>query len=164
MAAAVPYSSLLGTTDPLVALESTPNRIAALVSGWDEARWASTYAPGKWSASQIVLHLLHDEISWPDRIRYLLTEPRFRIHAYDGGRRVALESPTEPHTALSAFLALRRLNLLLYRRLTPEQRAASISHPEFGRITVEWILRVLAGHDLHHLGHLEAIARSPVRG
>jgi hypothetical protein len=46
----------------------------------------------------------------------------------------------------------------LYRRLTREQRDRPIRHPEFGGISVAWIIRVLAGHDLHHLQHLRTIA------
>ena len=57
-----------------------------------------------------------------------------------------------------AYLALRRLNLLLYRRLPPDLRARPIPHPELGEISIDWILNTLAGHDLHHLRHLEIIA------
>lgn len=71
---------------------------------------------------------------------------------------MALETPTEPETALAAFLALRRLNLLLYAKLPAERRARSIPHPDLGEISIDWILHTLAGHDLHHLEHLQMIA------
>jgi len=164
MAAALPYADLVGAQDPLDLLASTPGRIAELVRGWDARRWSGTYAPGKWTAAQLVLHLAQDEIGLCNRIRLALTVEDYVVQPYDGARWVALESPTEPETALAAYLALRRLNLVLYERLTPDQRARPIPHPEMGEISIEWILRTLAGHDLHHLRHLqvaERLARDP---
>ncbi len=155
---AVPYSSLVGASDPLALLASTPQRIADLVRGWSRAQWSRSYFPGKWSASQVVLHLAHDELAWSTRARLALTVSGYVPQTFDGAGWVALESPTEPEASLEAFLALRRLNLLLYRRLSPEQLTRTFKHPECGPISVAWILAVLAGHDLHHFTHLRAIA------
>jgi hypothetical protein len=33
-------------------------------------------------------------------------------------------------------------------------------HPQFGEITVDWLIHLLAGHLLHHLGQLQAIKPS----
>ncbi len=38
--------------------------------------------------------------------------------------------------------------------------ADPISHPILGQISVDWILSTLAGHDLHHLAHLEIIGKA----
>ena len=161
MVAAVPYAELVGTQDPVALLASTPQVIAALVKDWDAARWAASYAPGKWSGAQLVLHLAHDEIGWCNRVRLALSVDGYAVQPYDGARWVDLETPTESQTALSAYLALRRLNLILYRRIAPEDRMRPFPHPEQGLISIDWILRLLAGHDLHHLRHLQAIAALP---
>lgn len=154
----IPYADLVGAADPIELLGSTPRRIAGLVSGWSSARWSLSYAEKKWTAAQIVLHLAQDEIAFGCRARLALTEPGYVPHTFDGGDWVALESPPEPVVALAAFLALRALNIRLYRKLTGEQLIRPIPHPDLGTIYVGWIIRVLAGHDLHHLGHLETIA------
>ncbi len=158
MRASLPYGDLVGSEDPLSLLAATPNRIAALVRGWDASRWARTYAPGKWTAAQLVLHLAHDEVGWCNRVRLALTVDGYVVQAYDGAQWVARESPTDPETALAAYLALRRLNLMLYGRIPQDQRARPFPHPELGEISIDWILRTLAGHDLHHLRQLQAIA------
>lgn len=159
---ATPYADLVGGQDPLALLAATPGRIAALVAGWNARRWSMSYAPGKWTAAQLVLHLAQDEIGFGDRVRLALTVDGYVVQPYDGARWVTLESPADPHAALAAYLSLRRLNLGLYGRLTPEQRERPIPHPERGAISVDWILNTLAGHDLHHLRHLEAIAAQPL--
>ena len=158
MDVAVPYADLLGAADPIAVLAETPTRIEALVRAWDSPRWAASYAPGKWNAAQLVLHLAHDEIGWCNRVRLALSLEGYVVQPYDGAAWVALEAPIPPGVALEAFVALRRLNLTLYRRLTREQRTRPFRHPELGEISIEWIIQVLAGHDLHHLRHFDAIA------
>lgn len=158
MLASLPYADLVGSEDPLSLLASTPIRIAALVKGWDANRWSRPYAPGKWTAAQLILHLAHDEIGWCNRIRLALTVEGYVVQPYDGAEWVAWESPTEPDTALAAYLALRRLNLMLYHRIPTDRRTRPFHHSEYGEISIDWILRTLAGHDLHHFRHLQAIA------
>lgn len=157
--AAVSYEDLVGSNDPLILLATTPEKIAELVKGWDASHWARSYAPGKWTAAQLVLHLAQDEIGLSARVRLALSDDDYVVQPFEGDRWVAAESPSDPETALSAFLALRKLNLILYKRIPSARRNQPIPHPELGAISIDWILRTLAGHDLHHLRHLEIIAK-----
>jgi hypothetical protein len=159
MLAAIPYAELVGAQDPVAVLASTPDRLEALTRAWDRWRWSSTYAEGKWSAAQLVLHLAHDEIGWGSRARLALTIDGYVVQPYDGASWVALESPVAPETALTTFVVLRRLNVMLYRRLSSDQRGHRFGHPLTGEISIDWIIHRLAGHDLHHLEHLHAIAK-----
>jgi hypothetical protein len=157
------YSELLGRTPPLEALAEAPGKIARLVRGWSARRWRGTYAPGKWTAAQIVLHLAHDEVAWSNRIRFLLSSPGFAIQPFDGADWVARESPADGPSALAAFAALRRLDLRLYRAITPREAKRPVPHPEFGTISIAWILGTLAGHDRHHLDQLRSISAAEKR-
>ena len=60
--------------------------------------------------------------------------------------------------ALDVFLALVMMNRTLFEALSPADRATTLSHPEYGELTVDWILHQLAGHQIHHLRQLEQIA------
>ena len=42
--------------------------------------------------------------------------------------------------------------------LSDADRAIALSHPEYGSLTVDWIVHQMAGHQIHHLKQLEAIA------
>lgn len=158
MLASLPYAEFVGSADPLTLLATTPDRIAKLVQGWDTKRWSMTYAPGSWTASQLVLHLAQDEIGWCNRIRLAATVDPYVVQVYDGAEWVILESPTDPEIALNAYLALRRLNLILFKRIPRDRRMQLFPHSELGEISIDWIIQTLAGHDLHHLRHLEKIA------
>ena len=158
MQAPLPYANLVGSQNPLALLASTPDQIAELVQGWDDTRWFQSIAPGKWTASQIILHLAHDEIGWCNRIRLAMVIDDYVIQPYDGAQWVDLESPTQARTALNAYLALRRLNMILFERIPLPVRERSIAHPELGEISIDWMLNTLAGHDLRHLQQLRTIA------
>ena len=70
---------------------------------------------------------------------------------------MAAEADGDARSALDAYLAVRRLNLALCRRLTPAQRRRTFTHPEQGAIDVDWVLTMFAGHERNHLPQLEAI-------
>lgn len=84
MMAPVSYDELVGSNDPLILLATTPEKIAELVKGWDQGRWTRSYAPGKWTAMQLVLHLAQDEIG--ARVRLGLSDNDYVVQPYDGAR------------------------------------------------------------------------------
>jgi hypothetical protein len=59
-------------------------------------------------------------------------------------------------TALNAYVALRQFNLAMWRALTLDQLARPFTHPEYGELTVGWIMAQIAGHDIHHLKQFAA--------
>ncbi len=63
--------------------------------------------------------------------------------------------------ALDTFAALRRWNLALIQKLTPEQMAKGVMHPERGQETLLGLFEISAGHDINHLRQLEAVAAKP---
>jgi hypothetical protein len=153
-----PYADDLGDRDPYQALGETPRRIATIVEGWNDAQLERTYAPGKWTARQILVHLAQIELGLSTRARFALTANDYTAEAFDQDAWMPLDEPTDARTALGAYLALRAFNLAMWKRLSPQQRQRPFAHPEFGELNVDWIAAQLAGHDIHHLKQFEAIA------
>ena len=54
---------------------------------------------------------------------------------------------------------LRAFNLALLKSLKPEMLGRYGMHSERGKETVAHTIRMVAGHDLNHLGQVERIAR-----
>jgi len=50
------------------------------------------------------------------------------------------------------------MNLAFFEGLSEAQRATTLSHPEYGELTVDWIIHQMAGHHINHLLQLERIA------
>lgn len=152
-----PYGADLGERDPLTALAETPLHLTSLVRSWSDADFERTYAPGKWSARKLLVHLAQTEIALPTRARFALTEDGYVAQSFDQDRWMPLDEAADARTALDAYLAVRRLNLRMWQQLTAEQRARRFTHPEFGELSVEWIAAQMAGHDIHHLRQFERI-------
>lgn len=157
MPAANPYADDLGDRNPLTALADTPERIRRLLSTWTPAQFELSYAPGKWSARRILIHLAQTELALPTRARFALSQDNYQAQAFSQDDWLPLDDGADARTALEAYTTLRRLNLAMWRKLTPEQVARRFSHPEYGDLSVGWIMAQMAGHDLHHLKQFEAI-------
>jgi hypothetical protein len=155
-----PYAADLGDREPLDALGDTPARIRDLVQCWTPDRFERSYAPGKWSARRILVHLAQTELALGTRARFALSQPGYTAQAFSQDDWIGLDEHVEASVALQAYTALRRMNLEMWKRLTPDERACAFEHPEYGRLTVWWIAAQLAGHDIHHLKQLAEIGES----
>jgi uncharacterized damage-inducible protein DinB len=156
-----PYGEQLGNRDPLAVLTETPQRIRELVSRLGEEGFERTYAPGKWTAREIIAHLAQVEMMFGTRFRQALTLENYVVQTFDQDHWMAREPVLDGKAATEALCAMRQWNLGFFHSLSAEERARTFSHPERGIQSVDWMLGLLAGHDLNHLGQLEEIASAP---
>ena len=106
----------------------------------------------------VLVHLAQTELALPTRARFALSQEGYAAQAFSQDEWIALDGATpDARTALDAYVALRRLNVALFARLTPEQREREFTHPEYGALNVWWIVAQMAGHDIHHLRQLERV-------
>ena len=83
MSVQTPYTADLAGREPIAALREAAERIGALTGDWTPSQFERTYAPGKWSARQILIHLAQTEIALGCRARMALATPggRSRIRS-----------------------------------------------------------------------------------
>jgi DinB superfamily len=153
-----PYSDDLAGRDPLEALGDTPFRIRALTQSWTPAQFERRLAPGKWSARQILTHLAQTELALGTRARMALSTSPYAAQAFDQDRWMAREANVSGAEALEALVAIGAMNRALFQSLSAADRATPFSHPEYGDLTVDWLIHQMAGHQIHHLKQLEEIA------
>lgn len=149
---------LLGDRPPVASLEASSKRIESLVSALGRGGLARSYAPGKWTANQILAHLADAEIAIGFRLRQALAEDNYTIQPFDQELWAKRYGALDGALAARTFTTLRQWNLALIRSLKPEELARPALHPERGPESVEIIIKMLAGHDLNHLAQLETIA------
>ena len=152
-----PYADDLGSADPLAALAQTPREIERLTKSWTATRWENSYAPGKWTARQILVHLAQAELALSTRARFAASQDGYVAQPFDQDEWLALDDHADAETAVGAYLALRWLNLAMFKGMSSAQRQRAFTHPEYGTLTPEWIAAQLAGHDIHHLKQLKQI-------
>lgn len=63
-------------------------------------------------------------------------------------------------TALDDFATIRRSNLRLLRRATPEDMRRVMRHAERGDEPLAYMIRLYAGHDLKHRGQIARIRQA----
>ena len=158
MIATNPYAVDLGDRDPVAALGETPDRYVDLLRAWTPEQFERSYAPGKWTARQVLIHLAQAELMVQPRVRLALTASDYVVQPFEQDDLVALEPSVDAHTALSTYRTLRQFALPLFESLTPSQLATTCRHPQMGTLDVRWFLVMLAGHELRHLRQLQGMA------
>jgi hypothetical protein len=84
MTVANPYAADLGDRNPLEALGNTPERIARLVESWSADRFERSYAPGKWSARKVIVHLAQTELALGTRALCAIAAALHRAGVFAG--------------------------------------------------------------------------------
>jgi hypothetical protein len=157
MIAPNPYAPDLGDRDPVTSLRETPDRYIELLGSWTPELFERPYAPGKWTARQVLIHLAQAELMIQPRVRLALTAADYVVQPFEQDDLVALEPAVDARTALLTYRALRQFGLPLFDALTPAQLATTCRHPQMGTLDVRWFLVMLAGHELRHLAQLQGI-------
>ena len=153
-----PYAADLGDRDVLTALGETPQQISRIVERWTVTDFDRSYAAGKWSARRLLVHLAQTELALGTRVRFALAQDGYQAQSFNQDDWVPLDDHMDARTALNAYLALRQMNLAMWRNLREDQRNRSFEHPEYGSLDVQWVAAQMAVHDIHHLRQIEKIA------
>lgn len=153
-----PYAQMLGDRDPMEVLAETQQAIPALLQTLSPEGWKRSYAPGKWTAAQVLAHLADSEIAFGFRVRQILSEPALGIQTFDQDHWAQHYASLDGLEAARTFQAVRGWNLSLFRLLNKADGEKTAQHPERGPESVETVIRIIAGHTVHHLAQLQKIA------
>jgi hypothetical protein len=150
---------LVGTQDPMAVLHATPSALRRAIDGLTPAQLARPEKPGKWSINQVLRHLADSDIVWGWRLRLILAQDRPPLTGYDQdlwAERLHY-ADADPDESLEMFRVLRRSNLTLIERASPDDLRRVGVHVERGEESLEHHRRLYAGHDLLHLRQIERI-------
>lgn len=153
---------LLGDREPLAVLRDTPGNAARAMASASPAQLRTPERRGKWSIAQVLRHLADSDVVWGWRMRLILAQDRPQITGYDQdlwAERLDY-ADADPAESLETFAVLRRDNLRLLERATPEDMKRVGVHSERGEESVAHLARLFAGHDLMHLAQIERIKRA----
>jgi hypothetical protein len=158
---------LVGGRDPLEIMAATPDALAEIVRTHPADALRTRPFEGKWTPNEIIGHMADAECVYGFRLRATLCEDRPTLIGMNQELWVAGQrhNEREPAELAEAFVALRRFNLVLWRRMTPADLARVGLHTERGPESLDVMLRLCAGHDLSHSDQINryvaAIASCP---
>ncbi len=156
-----PYAKFIGDRAPLDVISSTASRLAELAAALGDAGVNRSFAPGKWSARQILCHLADCEVVFAFRLRQTLAEPYYVIQPFDQDAWATQYEAFDAQAALAVFTAVRNWNMKLITSIPRAAFAKPNTHPERGPGSFGEIVETMAGHDLNHLAQIETIASQP---
>lgn len=152
-----PYRLFLGDQRAVDVIQVTAERLRELANSIGPAGWDQSFAPGKWTARQVICHLADVEIAFAFRLRQAAAEDHHMIQPFDQDSWATPYTKLDVNAAVAIFAAVRLWNLLFVGALPPEILQKPVSHPERGTMTIETILETMGGHDRNHLEQLELI-------
>jgi hypothetical protein len=145
--------------DPIKVQSTTPKKLARLIKGIPSAKLRKRPAPEKWSVAEILAHLADVEIVVGWRMRSILGAPGTPIQAFNQDAWVTAGhyEKRDPRKSVEQQRAVREANLALLESLSPEQWKHFGQHSERGQESIEYIVRMIAGHDVNHIHQIERI-------
>jgi hypothetical protein len=151
-----PYELHVGGRNPVDVLRESADEYRALMPKFTATQWSLPWQPGKWTAQQIMVHVMQWELIMGTRLRLAVGLKHYTVQPADQDALMGTEDRVvDGPTAYAAFDGIRRTNIALAAALSAEQRMKKVTHPERGEIDVEDILITLAGHGVHHLKQLK---------
>jgi len=145
--------------DPVEVQRETPELLEQAIKGVSSDKLHTRPAPGKWSVSELLAHFAEAEMGAFWRYRQMIEHNGCPIPSYDQELWSQLgDYPSQdPKDSLQLFTLLRRADLNMFARLTPEQWQRHGIHTERGKMTVRDLATQIAGHDVNHLRQIKAI-------
>jgi hypothetical protein len=137
-------------------LESLPQHLENALAQLPAGGLETPYRDGGWTARQVVHHLADSHLNAYTRIKLALTEQSPAIKTYE--EQLWAEMPDGKSADVAPSLAIldgvhRRLTILL-KSLDDEQFLRPATHPQWGAMTVDFLLQLYAWHCRHHVAHI----------
>jgi uncharacterized damage-inducible protein DinB len=153
---------LLGSREPMDVLRETPAALRRAIDGLSLAQLRTPETPGKWSIAQVLQHLADSDLVWGWRARLILAQDRPTITGYDQDLWADRLHYAEaiPDESLATFETLRRANLRIIERASPQDLQRVGVHSERGEESLVHLRRLYAGHDLLHLNQIARIRQA----
>jgi DinB superfamily len=151
--------SYLEGRDVVQTYRQTPDQMEAIVADAGD-RLRERPAEGEWSVLEVLGHIVDGEVASGARMRWVLAEDEPPLPGYDQERWVERlrHNEDDPAELLQLLRVLRRSNLLLWERASPEERGRVGIHAERGPESFDLLFQLAAGHGLLHLEQMEQTA------
>lgn len=143
----------VGDRDPLQLMAQTASKLDEIVRLHPPKVLRARPFEGKWTANEVIGHLVDSEWVYGYRMRLILSEenPTILGTVQDSWVERQRHNDREPTELVAIFRTLRELNLAAWRQTSPEDLERTGQHNERGPESLGVMLRLLAGHDLSHL-------------
>ena len=140
-------------------IAGAPASLRTAVARLTPAQLDTPYRDGGWTVRQVAHHVADSHMNAYVRVRFALTEENPTVKPYNEATWAELaDAKTMPVEASLAILdGLHDRWTTLLRALSPDQWPRTYQHPDYGRVTLEWVLAQYAWHGRHHTAQVTAL-------
>jgi uncharacterized damage-inducible protein DinB len=142
-------------------LAATPKKLGDAVRGLNDKQLDTPYRADGWTVRQVVHHVADSHMNAYIRVKLALTEHAPLIKTYDEAEWAKLiDARTGAvDVSLSLLTALHDRWVRLLRSLKPGDFSKTMTHPEHGAITIDYLLSLYAWHGPHHVAHVTGLRK-----
>jgi hypothetical protein len=138
-------------------LESSAQDLISYVRKFSDRELFKTETPGEWSIHQVIAHLRDTEVQvFLFRAKRILSEVNPSVPNFDQDTWQA-EHHTESESLkgiLDDFRIARGKQVALLRKATDKEWLRTARHPEYGTISLNWLVNHQVNHTLEHLAQI----------
>ena len=140
-------------------IEQTPAALRAAVQGLSPQQIATPYRDGGWTVRQVVHHVPESHMNAYIRFKLALTEEQPTVKTYNEKLWAELEDSrlAAPEISLRLLDSLHERWTLVLRSLKPEDFTRTLTHPEFGLMSLDAVLQLYEWHGRHHIAHITSL-------
>jgi len=157
---------LVGEQNPLRVLAQTGDALAEIVREHPVMALRARPFEGKWTLQEIIGHLTDSEWVYGFRLRLIFCEDAPAITGTAQETWVVRQRHNERDATelVETFRVLRELNLSYWKAISEADLRRVGKHNERGPESLGMMLRMMAGHDLSHLGQIRRYLQGDDRG
>lgn len=143
-------------------LSALPRDLNAALARLPQGGLDTPYREGGWTARQVVHHLADSHLNAYTRIKLALTEDTPAIKTYEEKLWAEMPDGKSADPALSQGIldGIHQRLVMLLESLDASQFERTASHPEWGQMTVDFLVQLYAWHCRHHVGHIHLAAEA----
>ncbi len=140
----------------LAAFAQGSRRLTATLKKFPQGMWRYTRKKGNWTITQVLWHLADQEANLYIRLRRAVAERGKIVSPYDQEKwsRGLLYSKANPVQARDLIVLLRDANADLLKRVGAKAWRGKVKHPEWGTLSLEYLVGLNVWHLDHHLAQM----------
>lgn len=150
------YLDLIPSGDWFSELKRSEDKTVGIYSNLTEEQSKFSYAEGKWTLKELLLHLSDTERVFQYRILAFARGDKNNLHGFDENEYAAQSFASERslESLLEEYKLVRNSSRILLETMKPSV-LQNIGTANGNEISVETIAKLIIGHNYHHLNIIE---------
>lgn len=143
------------------AVSELPSQLRLAIAGLSSGQMKTPYREGGWTINQVVHHLADSHMNSFIRFKLALTEdaPAIKTYQEDLWAKLPDADNDAPELSLKIIDALHERWFLLLSAMNDTDFRRQLTHPEHGKIDLNYMVALYQWHGKHHVAHITNLRR-----